>query len=81
MAKDKEQETLNFEDALKRLDMLVEEMEAGNLPLEKNLAHFEEGIQLVKACGEKLTEVEKRIEILTSKDGKLATEPFDKPAE
>ena len=65
-----------FEEALARLETLVEEMESGELGLEKMIQHFEEGTRLVDACTQKLNEVEQRIEKLVKKDGKLQTVPF-----
>jgi len=43
-------ESLPFEEALKKLEGIVEAMEAGELPLETMLARFEEGTRLVKVC-------------------------------
>lgn len=68
---------LSFEDALKRLEQLVKEMEAGELSLDQMIGHFEEGSGLVEKCGKRLNEVERRIEKLVKKDGKIETEPFD----
>lgn len=65
-----------FEEALKRLEALVTEMEAGNLSLDQMIAHFEEGSNLVDLCGKRLNEVERRIEKLVKKDGEITTEPF-----
>jgi len=70
-----------FEDSLKRLETLVAEMEAGDLSLDQMIAHFEEGSGLVEQCGKRLTEVERRIEKLVKKDGKLSTEPFESRSE
>lgn len=67
----------SFEDALKRLETLVAEMEAGKLSLDEMIAHFEEGSGLVELCGKRLNEVERRIEKLVKKDGKITTESFD----
>lgn len=65
-----------FEEALKRLETLVSEMEAGQLSLDQMIGHFEEGSKLVDLCGKRLNEVERRIEKLVKKDGKITTEPF-----
>ena len=54
-----------FVDALQLLESLVEKLERGDLPLEDALTTFEEGVTLVRYLGQKLTEVEKRIEVLT----------------
>lgn len=67
----------SFEDSLKRLEQLVTEMEGGDLSLDQMITHFEEGTNLVETCGKRLNEVERRIEKLVKKDGKIETEPFE----
>lgn len=80
MAK-KEQEK-KFEQALEELEKVVERLESGELSLEDSLAAFEEGIGLVKFCNQKLTEVEKKIELLVKdKDGKLQLRAMDEGAD
>ena len=54
-----------FESAMSRLEQIVELMESDNLPLEELLTRYEEGVTLVKVCEQKLSAVEKRIEIIT----------------
>ncbi len=54
-----------FADALLALEKTVETMERGDLPLEDALSTFENGVGLVRHLKQKLTEVEKRIEVLT----------------
>lgn len=54
-----------FEDALQDLEGLVEKLDAGDLSLEASLQAFEDGVALVRFLEEKLTEVEKRVEVLT----------------
>lgn len=54
-----------FESAITRLEQIVELMESDKLPLEELLTRYEEGVSLVKVCEQKLTAVEKRIEIIT----------------
>ena len=54
-----------FEDALQDLEGLVEKIDAGDLSLEASLQAFEDGVALVRFLEEKLTEVEKRVEVLT----------------
>lgn len=69
---------IKFEKALERLEKIVEELEAGNIPLEDALKKYEEGIKLSLACQKKLAQAEKKIEVLTrSLDGSIAREPFD----
>ena len=69
MAEKKSEKNQNFEKALERLETLVSEMESGALSLEKMMACFEEGTELVKFCSQKLNEAEKKIEILAKKGG------------
>ena len=77
MAK-KNQEKKKFEQALEELEKVVERLESGELSLEQSLAAFEAGVKLVKLCNQKLTEVEKKIELLVKdKDGKLQLKPLE----
>lgn len=67
---------ISFEDAVEKLETIVEEMESDNLPLEKMLVRYEEGAQLVKVCEEKLQSAEARITLLEEKlEGDLSTRP------
>ena len=54
-----------FEDLLARLEQIVSDMENGEMPLEKLLANYEEGMRLVKACGDRLVDAEQKVEILS----------------
>jgi exodeoxyribonuclease VII small subunit len=66
-----------FEDALKRLEGVVEQLEDGEIALEEALKLFEEGVRLSRVCAKKLDEAEKKIEILSrDEDGKVRTRPF-----
>ena len=66
-----------FEHAMKKLEQIVQDLESGDMPLEKAIKTFEDGIQLSKFCSEKLDETEKRITILMqSPDGELSEVPF-----
>jgi exodeoxyribonuclease VII small subunit len=53
-----------FEDALKRLQTIVEKLERGDLSLEQAMESFTEGMQLVQLCHQKLEEAEKKVEVL-----------------
>ena len=69
---------MKFEDALKKLEKAVSDLESGELSLDDSLKKYEEGVGLVRSCQSKLTETEKKIEILTrSLDGSLKKEAFD----
>ena len=64
-----------YEDIVKRLDEVVAQLESGQLPLEESLKAFEEGVGLVRKGEARLTEAEKRVELLLSDSGERA--PFD----
>ena len=69
---------IKFEDGLKRLEKIVEELESGNLSLDDSLEKYEEGIKLSKACAKKLEVARKKVEILLkSEDGSVELKPFD----
>ena len=55
---------LSYEEALKRLEAIVEEMEGDDLPLESLIARYEEGMRLRKLCLDKLAEAEGKIQVL-----------------
>ena len=66
-----------FEQSMKQLERIVQELEEGDLPLEKAIKKFEEGIKLTKLCSEKLDETEKKISILLKdSEGEIAEKPF-----
>ncbi len=68
---------LTFEQALKRLEEIVEALETEDPDLDKSLQFFEEGVHLSRHCNQQLQAAEKRIDVLLSKaDGALETEPF-----
>ncbi len=75
--KKKDEPEPKFEEALARLEKLVEEMDGGDLSLEAMMKHFEEGSRLIQLCNRKLDQVEKKIEILIQQGQTLATEPFE----
>jgi exodeoxyribonuclease VII small subunit len=54
-----------FEELLARLETIVSDMEGADLPLEKLLSSYEEGMRLVKACGDRLADAEQKVEILS----------------
>jgi exodeoxyribonuclease VII small subunit len=77
----KKEGQMSFEAALKRLETIVEEMEGGELELDKMIAAFEEGQGLVAFCTDKLNEVERKIEKI-AKDGAggVTVTPFEPEA-
>ena len=71
-------EEIKFEKALERLEKIVEELESGDLPLEEALKRYEEGVKLSRTCSEKLSQVEKKIQVLTKTlDGSFKREDFE----
>lgn len=69
---------INLEKSISDLETLVDELESGDLPLEKAMKKFEEGIKLTRKCQAALKETEQRVEILVqSAGGEEALEPFD----
>jgi len=64
-AADSGNEPKKFEELLARLEEIVTDMENTELPLEKLLSSYEEGMRLVKACGDRLADAEQKVEILS----------------
>jgi len=70
---------MSFEDAIRRLGHIVEQLERGDLPLEASLRLFEEGVGLARVSQRRLDRAERRIEELlgTGPDGEPLTRPFE----
>jgi len=67
----------SFEESLKKLETIVDQLEKGDLTLEDSLKLFEEGVGLSGACKKELDEAEGKVQILIrQRDGSLKTEPF-----
>jgi exodeoxyribonuclease VII small subunit len=68
---------VKFEQAMARLEIIVTELEKGDLPLDDSLRIFEEGIRLSKTCLKMLEEAERKVEILVQeKDGRRRLQAF-----
>ncbi|QQS41137.1 MAG: exodeoxyribonuclease VII small subunit [Acidobacteriota bacterium] len=68
----------SFEESLEALEEIVTKLEEGDLPLEKSLELFEEGVKLSRRCQEKLAAAERRIEMLVKDaEGNPALEAFE----
>jgi exodeoxyribonuclease VII small subunit len=67
----------NLEKSLADLENLVEELESGDLPLEKAMKKFEEGIKLTRGCQTALKEAEQKVEILLKSAGGANLEDFE----
>ena len=69
-------QAIDLEKALSDLEELVEELESGDLPLEKALKKFEEGIKLTRGCQAALKEAEQKVEVLLNSAGGEDLEDF-----
>jgi len=68
----------SFESSLEELERIVRELEQGELPLEKSLELFEQGVKLSRDCQDRLSQAERRIEILMrDNQGRPAVRPFE----
>ena len=73
-----EKKEMEFEAALKRLENIVENLENGELSLEAALKQYEEGVRMADICSKRLTEAEKKVEVLMkTSPGKFKTVPFE----
>ena len=71
-------EDISFEKALGELEDIVEQLEAGNLTLDKSLDLFKRGIDLARACKQKLDSAELKVsQIVKDKEGLFREEPFE----
>ena len=67
---------INFEETIKKLEVITNELEKGDLNLDESVEKFEEGMKLSKICNEILEDAEKRISILIKKDETTCEEDF-----
>ena len=67
----------SFEEALDQLEQITKDLEEGDLSLEDSLKHFDEGIKLAEYCSNKLSNAQKKVEILLKKDNTLTSVEFD----
>jgi len=75
--KEEETEKINFEQALKELEIIVRNLENGTIPLDDSLENFENGIKLIRRCNLLLDNAEKKVKKLTRADtGEVIEEDF-----
>ena len=73
---------IDFEAALKQLEQIVEQLEAGDLALERSLELFEQGVRLSRDCQRRLDQAERRVEILLKDEGGgYSPSPFEETDE
>ncbi len=68
MAKEKE---CTFEENLEKLEVIVKNLESGNIPLDDAIENFNEAMKLAKLCDDKLKNAEEKVNSILNKDGKL----------
>lgn len=66
-----------FEEDLKKLQKIVEELAAGKVTLGESLKKYEEGIRIAQSCSQTLSDAQRKVELLMKKDGKLSLDKFD----
>ena len=67
----------SFENALEKLEKITNELEEGDLSLEESLKFFDEGVKLAEYCNSKLSDAQRKVEILLKKDDSLEPVAFD----
>lgn len=73
---------VKFEEALKRLEKIVDELERGELSLDEALKKYQEGIELSRMCNQRLESAKKKIELLTkNKKGEFELKPLEENKE
>lgn len=76
MAKTKEREQ-SFEASLATLEQIVAQLESGELPLERALELFEDGVGLARRCQTQLADAERKVEMLLRERGEIKVVPFE----
>ncbi|RUT36164.1 exodeoxyribonuclease VII small subunit [Paenibacillus zeisoli] len=76
-----QEKDINFEEAMSQLDEIVSQLEHGDVPLETAIDLFQRGMLLSQLCGQKLAEVERKIEMIVESDGEITKKPFAAPVE
>jgi len=66
-----------FEEDLKKLQKIVEELSSGKITLGESLKKYEEGVRLAQSCSQTLAGAQRKVELLIKKDGKFSLDKFD----
>ncbi|MBL7071825.1 MAG: exodeoxyribonuclease VII small subunit [Candidatus Omnitrophica bacterium] len=72
---------MKFEEALKKLEKIVSDLETGDMSLEESLSRYEEGVKLSKVCSRQLEAAKSRVELLMKTGGKFDIKPFEGSSE
>ena len=70
-------EKILFEEDLKKLQKIVEELSSGKLTLGDSLKKYEEGVKIAQSCSLTLADAQRKVELLMKKDGKISLEKFN----
>lgn len=81
MPKATKDKALGFEETLGSLESIVAQLESGELPLERALELFEEGVSLTRNCQQQLEDAERKVELLLRERGEIKVVPFEPKAE
>jgi exodeoxyribonuclease VII small subunit len=65
------EKNVSFEEAITKLEEIVEKLEQGDVPLEDAISYFKEGMQLSSICDEKLKAAEEQMTVILGEDGEL----------
>ncbi len=72
----------SFEEAMKRIEQIVADLEKSDIPLDESLTRFEEAVKLARICHRKLDEAQKKVsKLVGTDDGGFALEPFEESRE
>jgi exodeoxyribonuclease VII small subunit len=67
----------SFEEEMKKLQKIVEELSSGKLTLGESLKKYEEGVRIAQACSAQLNDAQRKVELLMKKEGQFTLEKFD----
>jgi exodeoxyribonuclease VII small subunit len=70
-----------FEEELKKLQKIVEELSSGKVTLGESLKKYEEGVKIAQSCSQALEDAQRKVELLMKKDNKLSLEKMEDPDE
>ena len=70
------EQEISFEQAMDKLETVVQQLESGDVPLEKAIELFQQGMELAKVCSGKLDQIERKIEVLVEDGGSFTAKPF-----
>lgn len=66
---------LTFEEAMEKLEVIIEKLEEGDVPLEKAISYYQDGMVLSKICSDKLNHIQEKMVQIMNEQGELV--PFD----